>query len=274
MNAAYTFLKWFQIVIALALIAVAEPKLQSKKEKRGVAFGPSGYDFFGVAPIFSTGPWAPTNFGTSPTIFGSAPWNPSGVPDIPLTQVQVQATHDVAIQALKDPAPGTPTIAYPPDVLRAIQQASEANHNVNAAQQRVAEAKHAAVVQQKVALAKEAAAREAAARSQEISSSADAEARSSAKQLVALQQRLASLKDAVAAAQRVAAAREAAAAAAIQRNAAATAAELQKQDVDKQISQSEQEAKEKDVIAAKENAVANAVQLAALQKPTHHPWSR
>lgn len=61
--------------------------------------------------------------------------------------------------------------------------------------------------------------------------------------MVALQQRLASLKDAVAAAQRVAAAREAAAAAAIQRNAAATAAELQKQDVDKQISRSEQEAK-------------------------------
>lgn len=58
-----------------------------------------------------------------------------------------------------------------------------------------------------------------------------------------MQQRLASLKDAVAAAQRVAAAREAAAAAAIQRNAAETAAELQRQDVDKQISQSEQEAK-------------------------------
>ena len=60
---------------------------------------------------------------------------------------------------------------------------------------------------------------------------------------MALQQRLASLKDAVAASQRVAAAREAAAAAAIQRNAAETAAQLQKQDVDKQISQSEQEAK-------------------------------
>lgn len=118
--------------------------------------------------------------------------------------------------------------------------------------------------------------------------------------MVALQQRLASLKDAVAAAQRVAAAREAAAAAAIQRNAAATAAELQKQDVDKQISRSEQEAKvydihihnrvvfrngqkadrelfylqEKDIIAAKENAVANAVQLAALRKSSHHPWGR
>jgi len=60
---------------------------------------------------------------------------------------------------------------------------------------------------------------------------------------VALQQRLATLKDTVAAAQRVAAAREAAAAAAIQRNAANTAAELRKQDVDKQINQSEQEAK-------------------------------
>ncbi|XP_053973074.1 tol-Pal system protein TolA-like [Hylaeus volcanicus] len=258
----------YTIIVALAFVAIAEPKSQSKKDKRGVTlFGPSGYDFFGVAPIFSTSPWAPSSYG-------SAPWNPSGIPDVPLTQVQVQATHNVAVQALKDPAPGTPTIAYPPDVLRAIQQANEANHNVHAAQQKVAEAKQAAVIQQKVALAKEAAAREAAARSQEISSSAEADARSSAKQLVALQQKLASLKDAVAAAQRVAAAREAAAAAAIQRNAAATAAELQKQDVDKQISQSEQEAKEKDVIAAKENAVANAVQLAALQKPPHHPWGR
>lgn len=60
--------------------------------------------------------------------------------------------------------------------------------------------------------------------------------------MVALQQRLATLKDSVAAAQRVAAAREAAAAAAIQRNASETAAELRKQDVDKQISQSEREA--------------------------------
>lgn len=80
-------------------------------------------------------------------------------------------------------------------------------------------------------------------RSQEISQHAESEARDSARQLVALQQRLATLKDAVAAAQRVAAAREAAAAAAIQRNAAETAAELQKQDVDKQINQSEREAK-------------------------------
>ncbi|XP_076238555.1 uncharacterized protein LOC143181813 [Calliopsis andreniformis] len=242
-----------------------EPKSQPKKEKRGV-FGPSGYDFFGVAPIFSASSWAPTSFGSA--------WSNPGVPDIPLTQVQAQATHDVAIQVLKNSPSGTPSIAYPPDVLKAIQQAKEANHNVNVAQQRVAEAKQATVLQQRLALAKESAAREAAARSQEISSSAEAEARASAKQLIALQQKLASLKDAVAAAQRVAAAREAAAAAAIQRNAAATAAELQKQDVDKQITQSEQEAKEKDIIAAKENAVANAVQLAALQKQPHDPWRR
>ncbi|XP_076683151.1 uncharacterized protein LOC143376556 [Andrena cerasifolii] len=262
MNITYT------IVATLALATIAEPKSQSRKEKRGLAlFGPSGYDFFGVPPILSTPSWAPTSFGP-------ASWSPSGVPDIPLTQIQVQATHDVAVQTLKDPSAGTPSIAYPPDVLRAIQQAKDANHNVNLAQHRVAEAKQATVLQQKVALAKEAAAREAAARSQEISSAAEGEARASAKQLVALQQRLASLKDAVAASQRVAAAREAAAAAAIQRNAAETAAQLQKQDVDKQISQSEQEAKEKDIIAAKENAVANAVQLAALQKSSHHPWSR
>lgn len=80
-------------------------------------------------------------------------------------------------------------------------------------------------------------------RSHEISQYAETEAKASARQLVALQQRLATLKDTVAAAQRVAAAREAAAAAAIQRNAANTAAELRKQDVDKQINQSEQEAK-------------------------------
>nr|XP_012152461.1 PREDICTED: uncharacterized protein LOC105664101 [Megachile rotundata] len=259
-------MKTATIIIALAWASITESKSHSRKEKRGVALlGPSGYDFFGAVPVFSTGPWAPTSFG-------SAPWSSSGVPDIPLTQVQAQATHDVALQTLRDSSSGTPNIAYPPEVLKAIQQAKEANHNVNIAQQRVAEAKQVAVLQQKVALAKEAAAREAAARSQEITSSAESEARASAKQLVATQQRLASLKDAVAAAQRVAAAREAAAAAAIQRNAAETAAQLQKQDVDKQISQSEQEAKEKDIIAAKENAVANAVQLSALQK--HHPWNR
>ncbi|XP_076763368.1 uncharacterized protein LOC143430822 [Xylocopa sonorina] len=260
----------YRIMIAVALTSIAESKLQSRREKRGVAvLGPSGYDFFGPVPTFpASEPWQSTSFDP-------ASWNPSGAPDIPLTQVQVQATHNVAVQALRDSASGTPSIAYPPDVLKAVQQAKDANQNVNIAQQKVAEAKHAAIVQQKVALAKEASAREAAARSREISSTAEAEARASAKQLVALQQRLASLKDAVAAAQRVAAAREAAAAAAIQRNAAATAAELQKQDVDKQISQSEQEAKEKDIIAAKENAVADAVQFATLQKSSsHHPWRR
>lgn len=83
---------FFQIVLVLALASIARPKLISKRGKRSVAVvGPSGYDFFGVAPIFSTGSWSPTGFG-------SAPWNPSGIPDIPLTQVQVQATHDVAIQ--------------------------------------------------------------------------------------------------------------------------------------------------------------------------------
>lgn len=67
-------------------------------------------------------------------------------------------------QALRDPAPGTPSIAYPPEVVRAIQQAKEANNNVAMAQHKVAEAKQTALIQQKIALAKEAAAREAAAR--------------------------------------------------------------------------------------------------------------
>ena len=132
--------------------------------------------------------------------------------------------------------------------------------------------------------------------SEEIAAQTGAEARASAKQLVALQQRLATLKDSVAAAQRVAAAREAAAAAAIQRNAAETAAELRKQDVDKQIHQSEREAmvcfdgffmvklrcgrsknmvffsQDKDVVAAKENAIANAVQNSAVHRPSYQPW--
>jgi hypothetical protein len=82
-----------------------------------------------------------------------------------------------------------------------------------------------------------------ARRSAEIAAQAEAEARSSARQLVGLQQRLATLKDSVAAAQRLAAARETAAAAAIQRNASDTAAELRKQDVDNQVTQSEREAK-------------------------------
>ncbi|XP_011065479.1 PREDICTED: uncharacterized protein LOC105152746 [Acromyrmex echinatior] len=250
------------IVLLSAIATVVELKSESKKNKRGVAFFGSP-DFFGFVPAF-TPSWA-SNFATSA-------WNPPIAPDVALAQVEVQATHDVALQALKDPVPGTPSIAYPPEVLKAIQQAKEANNNVAVAQHKVAEAKQAALIQQKIALAKEAAAREAAARSHEISQHAETEAKASARQLVALQQRLATLKDTVAAAQRVAAAREAAAAAAIQRNAANTAAELRKQDVDKQINQSEQEAKEKDIIAAKENAIAAAVQHASLQKPVHHPW--
>ncbi|XP_015173613.1 PREDICTED: protein TolA-like [Polistes dominula] len=255
------------IVIVFAVAIATESKMEPKKHtKRGVAlFGPPGYDVFGVVPAYGATAWAPTSFA-------SGPWNSPISSDLALAQVQAQETHNVALQTLKDPSPGTPSIAYPPEVVKAIQQAKEANHNVLVAQQRVAEAKEVAVVQQKIALGKEAAAREAALRSQEISSHAQGEARASAKQLVAAQQRLATLKDAVAAAQRVAAAREAAAAAAIQRNAADTAAELRKQDVDKQISQSEQEAKEKDIVAAKENAVANAVENAAFAKSLHHPW--
>ncbi|EZA57103.1 hypothetical protein X777_01709, partial [Ooceraea biroi] len=252
-----------RLVVFSALTSMVELKEQSKKQKRGVAFFGSP-DFFGIVPAFGSSSWAPTSFAASA-------WNPPSTPDVALAQIQVQATHNVALQALKDPSPGTPSIAYPPEVLRAIQQAKDATNNVAIAQHKVAEAKQAALIQQKVALAKEAASREAAARSQEISQHAEAEAKVSARQLVAMQQRLATLKDAVAAAQRVAAAREAAAAAAIQRNAAETAAELQKQDVDKQISQSEQEAKEKDILAAKENAVAAAVQQASLQKSIH-PW--
>lgn len=65
---------------------------------------------------------------------------------------------------MKNPIPGTPSIAYPPEVLRAIQQAKEANNNVAAAQHKVIEVKQATAFQQKIALAKEAAAKEAAAR--------------------------------------------------------------------------------------------------------------
>ena len=68
------------------------------------------------------------------------------------------------MQALNDHQSGTPSIAYPPEVLRTIQQAKEANNNVLVAQQRVAEAKQATILLQKIALAREAAAREAAHR--------------------------------------------------------------------------------------------------------------
>ncbi|XP_033208777.1 uncharacterized protein LOC117167735 [Belonocnema kinseyi] len=255
------------LCIALAFATDSKSTASSsKKEKRGVAFfGPAGYDLYGVVPGFGTG-WASTSFGPSP-------WDSSLSSDLALGQIQLQATHNVALQALNDDHQiGTPSIAYPPEILKTIQQAKEANHNVLVAQQRVAEAKQTTILQQKIALAREAAAREAAHRSAEISAHAQAEARASAKQLVALQQRLATLKDSVAAAQRVAAAREAAAAAAIQRNASDTAAELRKQDVDKQIHTSEREAKARDLIAAKENAIASALQHSTAEKPAHQPW--
>lgn len=66
---------------------------------------------------------------------------------------------NVSIQALRGSAPGTPSIAYTPEILRAIQYAKAANENVLHAQHRVAETKHATIIQQKIALAKEAAAR-------------------------------------------------------------------------------------------------------------------
>ncbi|XP_012278397.1 uncharacterized protein LOC105698597 [Orussus abietinus] len=254
------------VALTCALAAVGADQELMPKQKRGVAlFGQHGFDAFGAGPSFGSSGWAPNNF---------APlgWGPSPSSDLALGQIQLQATHNVAVQALKDSSPITPGIAYPPEVVRAVQQAKEANHNVLVAQHRVGEAKQAALLQQKIALAKEAAAREATQRSEEISAHAQADARASAQQLVALQQKLATLKEAVAAAQRVAAAREAAAAAAIQRNAADTAAELRKQDVDKQITRSEEEAKEKDIIAAKQNAIANALQNAASEKSSYHPW--
>lgn len=84
--------KIFQIVVAFALVSIAEPKLPPKRKERSVTIlGPSGYDFLGIEPIFSTDSWSPNSFG-------SIPWNAAKVPDIPLPQVQVQATHDVALQ--------------------------------------------------------------------------------------------------------------------------------------------------------------------------------
>ena len=63
----------------------------SKKEKRGVAFfGPAGYDLYGVVPGFGTG-WASTGFGP-------APWDSSLSSDLALGQIQLQATHNIALQ--------------------------------------------------------------------------------------------------------------------------------------------------------------------------------
>ncbi|XP_046487116.1 tol-Pal system protein TolA [Neodiprion pinetum] len=251
------------VSMAVAVTEIQKSPDSKPKDKRGVsAFGVPGYDVFGGTSAFGSSGWAPVGYAADG-------W---ASPDAALGQIQLQATHDIALQALRDLPMGTPSIAYPPEVIRAIQQAKDASRNVLVAQQRVADAKQAAHLQQKIAIAKEANAREAAHRSQEIAAHAIAEARASARQLVASQQRLATLKDAVAAAQRVAAAREAAAAAAIQRTATATAAELKKQDVDKQISISEEEARQKDIVAAKENAIANALQHAAAEKPSYPPW--
>lgn len=71
-----------------AIATVVELKSDSKKHKRGVAFFGSP-DFFGFVPAFSPS-WAP-NFATSA-------WNPPIAPDVALAQVEVQATHDVALQ--------------------------------------------------------------------------------------------------------------------------------------------------------------------------------
>ncbi|XP_063978135.1 uncharacterized protein LOC135163000 [Diachasmimorpha longicaudata] len=256
------------VLLMSAYLTDAAREIQpEQKQKRGVDFfGPPGFDHLGLLPVYDA-PWAPG----SP--FG--PWAGSLASDLELRQVQTQATRDVALQVLQDSATGTPSVAYTPEIVRAIQQAKTANENVLVAQQRVAEIKHATIIQQKIALAKEAAARVAAERSEAISAHTQAEARASAQQLVVLQQKLATSKDAVAAAQRLAAAREAAAAAAIQRNASETAAQLRKQDVDKQISQSEREAKIRDIAAAKQHAIAKAVHHAAITKPVinHHPWA-
>lgn len=82
-----------QIVLLAAFASVVElRKSESKKQKRGVAFfGSPGYDFFGIVPAFSPSSWGPTSLAASA-------WNSPSTPDIALTQVQVQATHNVALQ--------------------------------------------------------------------------------------------------------------------------------------------------------------------------------
>ncbi|KAJ8667027.1 hypothetical protein QAD02_008689 [Eretmocerus hayati] len=211
-----------------------------KKEKRGVgfeSFQSSALDPLNVPQSFGLPIW-------NPVTIDSSVWDSDPTRNFAFENVQFAAPHNsLTLQALRDPGSVVQSVAYSPEVLRAIQFAKEANRHVQLAQQRVHEAKQAAIIQQKIALARETAAREAAQRSAEIVSQADAEARMSAQQLVDVQRRLATLKDAVAAAQRLAAARENAAAAAIQRSAADTAAELRKQDVERQISQTEREAK-------------------------------
>lgn len=76
-------------MLLFAVASVVELKSESKKHKRGVAFFGSP-DFFGIVPAF-TPSWAPTGFAAST-------WNPPITPDVALAQIQVQATHDVALQ--------------------------------------------------------------------------------------------------------------------------------------------------------------------------------
>lgn len=79
-------------MLLFALASAVELKPESKKQKRGVAFfGSPGYDFFGIVPAFGSSSWAPTGLAASA-------WNPPSTPDIALAQVQVQATHNVALQ--------------------------------------------------------------------------------------------------------------------------------------------------------------------------------
>lgn len=78
--------------MALAFVVDSNPTSgSSKKEKRGVAFfGPTGYDIFGVIPAF-TSAWNPGTFGHSA-------WDTSLNSDLALGQIQLQATHNVALQ--------------------------------------------------------------------------------------------------------------------------------------------------------------------------------
>lgn len=80
----------FQLVLFSALTSMVEPKAQPRKHKRGVAFFGSP-DFFGIVPAFGPSSWTPSSFAASA-------WNPPSTPDVALAQVQVQATHNVALQ--------------------------------------------------------------------------------------------------------------------------------------------------------------------------------
>ncbi|XP_014231975.1 uncharacterized protein LOC106655891 [Trichogramma pretiosum] len=258
-------MKLFLLIIS----AVTALTVDGAKEKRGIAvygqYGLNPYPVNNLPELGSTQFW---NQG----LLASSTWDSSF--STLLGQAPIPA-HNLAHQGHYFNAP--PTSASQ-DVWNAIQQAKEANQFVRLAQQRVDEAKQAAILQQKITLTKESAAQEASRRLQELTAQADADARTSAKQLVAAQQKLAALKDAVAAAQRLAAARESAAAAAIQRNAAITAAEIRKQDVDKQITLTEREAQARNVGASKENLLIPLTIYNGREQKTfpistsHNPW--